>query len=67
MAHHPPFYYGAPMAQWLLRMIDLNTWHHAIHQITGGMALRFNKAAADDTAPVGQGVARQLLRDGSRG
>jgi endogenous inhibitor of DNA gyrase (YacG/DUF329 family) len=31
-----------------LRMIDLNTWYHAIHQITGGMALRFNKAAADD-------------------
>jgi endogenous inhibitor of DNA gyrase (YacG/DUF329 family) len=28
--------------------IDLNKWHHAVHQITGGMALRSNKAGADD-------------------
>ena len=25
-------------------MIDLNVWHHALHQVTGGMALRFNRA-----------------------
>ena len=29
-------------------MIDLNAWHHAIHQVTGDMALRFNRATADD-------------------
>jgi endogenous inhibitor of DNA gyrase (YacG/DUF329 family) len=29
-------------------MIDLNRWHHAIHQVTGNMALLFNRAAADD-------------------
>ena len=28
--------------------IDLNVWHHRLHQVTGGMALRFNKAAPDD-------------------
>ncbi len=28
--------------------IDLNEWHHAVHQITGDMALRFNKATATD-------------------
>src|SRR5262245_12332357 len=28
--------------------IDLHRWHHAIHQVTGDMALRFNKASADD-------------------
>ena len=27
---------------------DLNAWHHAIHQVTGGMALRFNKATGAD-------------------
>jgi hypothetical protein len=27
---------------------DLNKWHHAIHQVTGDMALRFNKATAAD-------------------
>jgi hypothetical protein len=30
--------------------IDLNRWHHAVHQVTGSMALRFNKATADDLA-----------------
>ena len=30
------------------RVIDLNVWHHAIHQVTGDMALRFNRATADD-------------------
>jgi hypothetical protein len=29
-------------------MIDLNRWHHVIHQVTGGMALRFNRAVASD-------------------
>lgn len=27
---------------------DLDQWHHAIHQVTGDMALRFNKATAAD-------------------
>jgi hypothetical protein len=31
-------------------MVDLNQWHHAIHQVTGEMALRFNKATAADLA-----------------
>lgn len=30
------------------RVIDLNAWHHAIHQVTGDMALRFNRATAAD-------------------
>jgi hypothetical protein len=29
-------------------VIDLNGWHHAIHQVTGDMALRYNQATADD-------------------
>ena len=29
-------------------MIDLNLWHRAIHQVTGQMAIRFNRATADD-------------------
>jgi hypothetical protein len=37
-------------------MIDLNRWHHAIHQVTGGMALLFNRAAAGDL----EGWARML-------
>ena len=28
--------------------IDLNSWHHTIHQVTGDMALRFNKATTAD-------------------
>jgi endogenous inhibitor of DNA gyrase (YacG/DUF329 family) len=28
--------------------IDLNRWHHAVHQVTGNMALRFNRAAGVD-------------------
>ena len=27
---------------------DLNKWHHAIHLVTGSMALHFNKATAVD-------------------
>jgi hypothetical protein len=30
------------------RVIDLNAWHHAIHQVTGDMALRFNRATPAD-------------------
>jgi hypothetical protein len=29
-------------------MIDLNVWHHAIHQVTGDMAARFNRATPAD-------------------
>lgn len=28
--------------------VDLNKWHHVIHQVTGEMALRFNRATAAD-------------------
>jgi hypothetical protein len=28
--------------------IDLNVWHHAIHEVTGDMAIRFNEATIDD-------------------
>jgi hypothetical protein len=30
------------------KVIDLNAWHHAIHQVTGDMALRFNRATPAD-------------------
>jgi len=29
-------------------VIDLNTWHHGIHQVTGNMATRFNRATPAD-------------------
>jgi hypothetical protein len=29
-------------------VIDLNVWHHAIHQVTGDMALQFNRATIKD-------------------
>ena len=29
-------------------MTDLNKLHHAIHQVSGSMALRFNRATTDD-------------------
>lgn len=29
-------------------MIDLNLWHRALHQVTGAMALRFNRATPAD-------------------
>jgi hypothetical protein len=29
-------------------VIDLNAWHHAIHRVTGAMALRFNRATPAD-------------------
>ncbi len=28
--------------------IDLNAWHHALHQVTGAMALHFNSASTAD-------------------
>jgi len=31
-----------------MTVIDLNKWHHAIHQVSGDMALRFNKATVAD-------------------
>jgi endogenous inhibitor of DNA gyrase (YacG/DUF329 family) len=31
-------------------MIDLNRWHHRIHQVTGEMAIRFNRATPIDLA-----------------
>jgi hypothetical protein len=30
------------------RAIDLNAWHHAIHQVTGDMSIKFNEATIDD-------------------
>jgi hypothetical protein len=29
-------------------VVDLNVWHHAIHQVTGDMAVRFNRATIKD-------------------
>jgi hypothetical protein len=29
-------------------VIDLNSWHRAVHQVTGDMALRFNRATPAD-------------------
>jgi hypothetical protein len=31
-------------------MVDLNLWHRAIHQVTGAMALKFNRATPTDLA-----------------
>jgi hypothetical protein len=28
--------------------VDLNAWHRATHQVTGDMAIRFNRATIDD-------------------
>jgi hypothetical protein len=44
-------------------VIDLNTWHHIIHQVTGDMALRFNRARPDDLkrwARMLQAVAKEM-------
>lgn len=52
--------------------IDLNRWHHAVHQVTGSMALRFNKATAADLqrwAEMLRAVAEEMEAvggDGSR-
>ena len=43
---------------------DLNGWHHAVHQVTGDMALRFNKATAADLerwAKILQKVAKGMV------
>jgi hypothetical protein len=29
-------------------MIDLNGWHRSLHEITGAMAVKFNKATPAD-------------------
>jgi hypothetical protein len=29
-------------------VIDLNVWHHAVHQVTGNMAAHFNRATPED-------------------
>ena len=45
-------------------VIDLNFWHHAIHQITGDMALKFNRATPGDLerwARALQTVAREMF------
>jgi hypothetical protein len=31
-----------------MTVVDLNLWHHGIHQVAGEMALRFNNATAAD-------------------
>ena len=53
-------------------VIDLNRWHHALHQVTGAMALRFNKANAADLecwaamlrTVAGEMEAQVLLQEG---
>jgi hypothetical protein len=45
------------------RRADLNEWHRTIHQVTGDMALRFNKATAADLerwAKMLRGVAEEM-------
>jgi hypothetical protein len=32
----------------LEQVIDLNCWHHAIHRVTGAMAVKFNRATPAD-------------------
>jgi hypothetical protein len=29
-------------------VIDLNHWHHAVHQVSGDMALKFSRATPAD-------------------
>ena len=31
-----------------MAVIDLNRWHYTVHQVSGGMALNFNKATPAD-------------------
>jgi hypothetical protein len=33
-----------------MRPVDLNRLHHALHQVTGDMAIKFNKATPADLA-----------------
>jgi hypothetical protein len=44
-------------------MTDLNIFHHSLHQVTGSMALKFNRAAAADLrgwAEALRGVAGEM-------
>ena len=43
-----PHKVAAPLPTSPHEVIDLNVWHHAIHQVTGDMALRFNRATIAD-------------------
>jgi hypothetical protein len=43
-------------------VIDLNKMHHAIHQVSGDMALRFYKATAADLIRWTK-MLRELARD----
>lgn len=41
--------------------IDLNRWHHAIHQVTGAMATHFNRATPEDlTKWAGMAIAAEM-------
>ena len=43
--------------------IDLNKWHHDVHQVSRGMALKFNKATAADLerwAKALRGIASEM-------
>jgi hypothetical protein len=49
--------------------IDLNEWHHAIHQVTGDMALRFNTVTAKDLAlwaAILREVAQEMVAAGKQ-
>ena len=43
-------------------VIDLNKMHHAIHQVSGDMALRFNKATVADLMQGGDSRAIAVAR-----
>lgn len=58
-----PGHFSAPA------VIDLNVWHHAIHQVTGDMALCFNKATPADLrywAATLQAVADEMTERADR-
>ena len=45
------------------KVINLNAWYHDIHQVTGDMALRFNRATPADLerwASMLQNVAEEM-------
>lgn len=46
--------------------IDLNAWHHALHRVTGDMAIRFNPGDPGRPRALGQGAARDRGADGNR-
>jgi hypothetical protein len=48
---------------------DLNRWHHAVHQVTGDMALRFNTVTAKDLArwaAILREVAQEMVAAGKQ-